>query len=368
MKIRQVVLHRLIMPLQMRFETSFGVQTSRDILLVEVEDAVGATGWGECVALTAPLYNEETTYTAEALLRREIIPRVLGWEFQHPAEFQARVGAIHRHFMAKSAVEGALWDLYAKRQGMSLAEALGGAKTKVPVGVSLGIQPIPALLEEIGRYVQSGYQRIKVKIKPGWDRDVLGAIRTQFPDVPLTVDANAAYGWADRAILESLDEFRLMMIEQPFAEDAWDLHAALQARLRTPICLDESIHTQVDVVRAIQTKACRIVNVKVGRIGGLTPSVEMSELAREHGVDLWCGGMLETGVGRAHNIAVATLPGFTMPGDTAASARYWDPDIIEPEVEVSDGFISVPDGPGMGYAIHWPHLRQYQVRQEHFRE
>lgn len=367
MRIQQVILHRLHMPLQFRFETSFGVQTFRDVLLVEVEDQAGAVGWGECVALAAPLYNEETTDTAEIVLKNELIPRILGWEWQHPQELQDRIAAIHRHYMAKFALEGALWDAYARHHHTALATLLGGVKTKLPTGVSLGIQPLDALLEEIGQYLDQGYQRIKIKIKPGWDRTPLEAIRSRYPTVPLTVDANTAYTMDDADLLQSLDDFNLLMIEQPFGENAWDDHARLQAQIKTPICLDESIHTVLDARRAISQKACRIINVKLGRIGGLQAGIELNALARDHHIDLWCGGMLETGIGRAHNIAITTLDAFRMPGDTAASRRYWNPDIITPEVDVTDGFITVPKGPGIGFDIDVSKLRRYQLRQQHFR-
>jgi o-succinylbenzoate synthase len=367
MKISEVVLHRLLMPLQMRFETSFGVQTNRDVLLVEVRTSEGLVGWGESVAASRPLYNEETTDTVEAVFKSELVPLLFSKEWSHPSEFTKVGSFLHGNRMAKFAAEGALWDLWAKSNGQTLAEVIGGTKSRVDVGVSIGIKPIPELLEEIEDYTSQGYKRIKIKIKPDWDIEPMREIRHAYPNLPLMVDANAAYGEDDLEHLRGFDEFELMMMEQPLKDNLWDAYAELQSAIRTPICLDESIHTMEDAKRAIHMGACKIINVKLGRIGGIQPALELSSLAREADIQLWCGGMLETGIGRAFNIALATLDSFTLPGDTAASRRYWNPDIIKPEVTVENGQVKVPSQPGIGYVVDTDQVQRYQQYQLHFR-
>ncbi|WAH39142.1 o-succinylbenzoate synthase [Alicyclobacillus dauci] len=367
MDVCEIVIHRLVMPLQMRFETSFGVQTDRDVILLEVRTQDGYVGWGESVAARSPLYNEETTDTVEAILRKELIPLALNTKWAHPSEFFKKTLFLHGNRMAKFALEGALWDIWAQQQGLPLAQAIGGTKSKVDVGVSIGIKPIPELLQEIEDYYGQGYRRIKIKIRPGWDTEPVAAVRQKFPHVPLMVDANAAYDENHFPTLLELDKYGLMMIEQPLADNAWEEYANLQSQLETPLCLDESIHTLEDALRAIHMKACRIINVKLGRVGGIQAALELTKVAKEAGIQLWCGGMLETGVGRALNIAIATLDGFTLPGDTAASARYWNPDIILPEVTVTDGQITVPPSPGLGYSVNIDQIARYQEAQWHFR-
>ncbi len=366
-EIEEVVLHRVTMPLQMRFETSFGVQTDRDIVLVELQSRDGSVGWGESVALRRPLYNEETTDSVEAFIRNELVPVLLGGKFDHPRNFNASIKHLHGNRMAKYAVESALWDIQAQQQGVPLATLIGGTKSQVDVGVSLGISPIPELLEEVRDYVNQGYRRIKVKVKPGWDVEPLDAIRQAFPDIPLMVDANTAYGPEHEELMAKLDQYELMMIEQPFPEEAWELYARVQAAMRTPLCLDESIHTVSDAEQAIRLKACRIINVKLGRIGGIEAALDLAEVAGRAGIQLWCGGMLETGIGRAYNVAIASLSTFTLPGDTAASRRYWNPDIIDPEVTVDNGQITVPSRPGIGYRVNEHQVARYQRYQVHFR-
>jgi O-succinylbenzoate synthase len=367
MKISEVVLHRLVMPLQMRFETSFGVQTDRDVIVTEVRTEDGFVGWGESVAGRSPVYNEETTDTVFAILKKELIPLLLDTTWEHPSQFHKTASFIHGNRMAQFAVEGPLWDIFAQQSHIPLAKAIGGTKSNVDVGVSIGIQPIPDLLDEVGAYVEQGYKRIKIKIKPGWDVEPIAAIRAKYPHVPLMVDANAAYTESDFAHLRALDPYGLMMIEQPLKDNLWEEYAALQAQLDTPICLDESIHSIEDAYRAIRLKACRIINVKLGRIGGIQAALELSEIAKRAGIQLWCGGMLETGIGRAYNIALASLDTFTLPGDTAASSRYWKPDIISPEVMVDGGQITVPTIPGLGYPVDEFNLFRYQEAQWHFR-
>ena len=366
-QIDEVVLHRLTMPLQFRFETSFGVQTHRDILLAEIRTDEGLVGWGESVALSRPLYNEETTDSVYAFLVREGIPLLFSRQWADPAEFFPYAKTFHGNHMGKFTLEGPLWDIASQQRGVPLARLLGGAKTRVDVGVSIGIKPVQELLQEVKDYVDQGYRRIKIKVKPGWDSEPIGAIRALFPDVPLMVDANTAYTADDIETLKVLDEYNLMMIEQPFAEDAWDLYPIVQAALKTPICLDESIHTLEDAKRAIRSQACRIINVKLGRIGGIQAALDLVPVAEQAGIELWCGGMLETGIGRAFNVALATLSAFTLPGDTAASGRYWHPDIIRPEVTVDNGQIQVPDVAGLGYAVDTDQIQRYQWAQWHFR-
>ena len=365
--ITEIVIHRLIMPLQMQFETSFGVQTDRDLILVEARTRDGFVGWGESVAMSSPLYNEETTDTVQAILTRELIPFTLSTKWTHPSEFLSKTAFLHGNHMAKFAVEGALWDIWSQQQGLPLRLAIGGTKSKVEVGVSIGIKPIGELLSEIEEYNGQGYRRIKIKIRPGWDIEPVSAIRKKYPNVPLMVDANTAFDKRHFPIFMELDKYDLMMIEQPLPANAWEDYTELQAQLNTSICLDESIHTLEDALRAIRMKSCRIINVKLGRIGGIQAALELVPIARQSGIQLWCGGMLETGIGRAFNIAIATLDGFTLPGDTAASQRYWKPDIIIPEVTVDHGEITVPTTPGLGYSVHTGQIQRYQKTQWHFR-
>lgn len=353
-RLDRIDLIRIAMPLKKPFTTSFGTTTVRDVVIVRVE-AGGAEGYGELVAMEEPIYNEESVETALIVLERHLIPTVLGRTFNHPREVGAAWRGIRRNYMAKAALETACWDAWARLQGLPLARALGGDKDRVPVGVSIGIpqsRRIQDLLGDIEGFLAAGYRRIKVKIEPGWDVDVAREIRRAFGDIPLMLDANSAYTLADIDHLQRLDEFGLMMIEQPLAHDDIVDHAQLQARLETPICLDESIHSVDDARRALDLGACRIINVKVGRIGGHGAMQDLHDLCRSRGVPLWCGGMLETGVGRLHNVALTTLPGFTLPGDTSGSDRYWHEDIIEPPVTVGpDGMITVPDEPGLGHPV-----------------
>ena len=367
-EVDEVVLHRLTMPLQMRFETSFGVQVDRDLILVELRTSSGVVGWGESVALRRPWYNEETTDSVYTFLVNEGIPLLFSRPWNHPREFFPAMQSLHGNQMGKLALEGALWDAFAKQDQVPLWQLIGGTKSGVDVGVSIGIKPIAELLQEVGEYVAQGYRRIKIKVKPGWDIEPVGAIREEFPGVPLMVDANTSYSSDTVNILRRLDQFDLMMIEQPFAESAFELSADVQATLKTPICLDESIHTLDDVARAIHLGACRIINVKLGRVGGIQAALDITGMARQAGLALWCGGMLETGVGRGLNVAIATLDAFTLPGDTAASRRYWNPDIIKPEVVVIGGQIQASSRPGLGYEVDTNQMQRYQWAQWHFRK
>ncbi len=367
MRIDRVEVRRLTMEMKEPFETSFGVEQTKDFLLVRIESG-SLEGWGESVAMDAPLYSGETTETCLHMLRDFLIPAILGKEIAHPDDAHRLWAFVRGNNMAKAVLDGALWDLYAREQGISLARALGGTREKISVGISLGIRSrVEDLLETIELRLSQGYHRIKVKIKPGWDVSVIEAIRKRFGEIPLMADANSAYTLDDLPLFKAMDEFGLMMIEQPLAYHDIYQHSKLQRALKTPICLDESIHSPADAQTAIELGACRIINLKVGRVGGLTPSKELHDLCAAAGVPIWCGGMLEAGIGRAHNVAVTTLPNFTLPGDTAASSRYWHEDIIEPEVTVSpDGYITVPTGPGIGYTPVMSRIERHTTSRELF--
>jgi o-succinylbenzoate synthase len=367
MKIKEVILRRLRMKMNFLFKTSFGVISEKEFILVEVKDEEGLSGWGESGALMAPFYNEETVETNWHMLEDFLIPIILGRDIEHPDEVSSLFSPIKRNNMAKAAIEGAVWDLYAKRHDQPLYRMLGGGRTNIEVGVSIGIQKtVDDLLEVIDRHVKEGYKRIKVKIKPGWDVDVIREIRKQFPSVPLMADANSAYRLEDLPLLKKLDEYDLMMIEQPLASDDIMDHACVQKELATPICLDESINSYDDARKAIQLGSCKIINIKIGRVGGLTEAKRIHDLCAEHDIPVWCGGMLEAGIGRAHNIALTTLSNFTLPGDTAASSRYWKQDIIEPEVTVEDGIIHVPDKPGIGYQPNLDAIHNFTILEQSF--
>ncbi|MFM1654193.1 o-succinylbenzoate synthase [Brevibacillus sp. B_LB10_24] len=350
MEIKHIILRHMKMELLQPFTTSLGTEYDKDFILVEIKSKEGISGWAESVAAIDPLYKEETVKTNWHIMEDFLIPLLLQKPVQHPDEVYERFRHIRGNYMAKSALEGAMWDLYAKQQGMSLAKALGGTKEKIDVGISLGIQEsVKDLLHLVEDALVKGYKRIKVKIQPGWDVEVIREIRQHYPSIPLMADANSAYSLKDIDRLAQLDEFSLMMIEQPLSHDDIIDHAELQKRLTTPICLDESIHSAEDVRKAIQLGSCKVINIKIGRVGGLSEAKRIHDLCQAHDIPVWCGGMLEAGVGRAHNIAITTLPGFVLPGDTAASSRYWKEDIIDPEVTVENGVITVPDKPGIGY-------------------
>jgi len=337
------------MPLVRFFETSFGRVTRREFVLVTVEQN-GAAGVGECVADADPYYSAETTISAWHIIRDFIAPALLGRDIDHPGEVTGLLRAIRGHHMAKAAVEMAAWDLFARQQGQPLSAVLGGERHEIESGVSIGIQDsLEELVERVSIERAAGYRRVKIKIKPGWDLEAVGRVREACGDLPLMVDANAAYTLADADHLAALDRFGLMMIEQPLEYDDIRDHAALQCRLTTPICLDESIDSVRRAKDAIDLAACRVINIKPGRLGGHGPSIAVHDLARSRGIPVWHGGMLESGIGRAHNIHLSALPNFTLPGDVAASRRYYAPDLIDPEIVVSpQGTIAVPTAPGIG--------------------
>ncbi len=352
MKIEAATLREIRMPLVSFFETSFARMQQRRILLLELR-VEGVSGWGEVTCGEAPFYSHEFTDAAAVVLKEFALPLAVGRSFEHPREIAAWLARIRGHAMAKAAIENAAWAAWAELEGQPLWRMLGGTREEIPCGVSIGIKDtVQDLLEAIARELAAGYQRIKVKIKPGWDYEVLGEVRRHFPAILLMGDANSAYTLDDTEHLRRFDEFGLMMLEQPLWHDDIWLHARLQRALRTPICLDEAIHHVRDAEQAIALGACKIINVKLGRVGGFSSALAVHAATQAAAMPVWCGGMLESGVGRAHNIALSTLPNFSLPGDVSASKRYWSEDVIEPEVEVSaQGTIRAPERPGLGFAV-----------------
>lgn len=354
------------MPLVHFFETSFGRTYERDIVLVEAV-AGEVSGWGEVTAGENPFYNEEWTGSVWPLLIDYVAPRVLNQPFDSPFEVAPRTEHIRGHRMARGGVETAVWDLFARVQNEPLWRLIGGgAREEIPCGVSIGIQDsVDVLLEKIASELSAGYQRIKMKIKPGWDVDVIREVRKSFPGIKLMADANSAYTLRDIDHLRRLDEFYLMMIEQPLAHDDIIDHAVLQAAIDTPICLDECIRSAHHAEQAIRIKAGRIINIKLGRVGGFAEAKRVHDICQQNGIPVWCGGMLESGIGRAHNIALSTLPDFVLPGDVSASKRYWERDIVNPPVEVTaHGTIQVPSGIGFGYELDLDYIESLTVRKE----
>jgi o-succinylbenzoate synthase len=347
------------------FETSFGTSELRRILLVEA-DVDGILGWGESTAGENPFYSYETVETAWHILRDYLWPLVRGREITAASEVWDTFAPVRGHNMAKAALETALWDAEAKQKHLPLAKLLGGTRAEIPCGVSIGIQPaLDSLIAKVDQALSAGYQRIKIKIKPGLDIEPVRALRERFPRVRLMADANSAYRLDDALLLKRLDAFHLMMIEQPLGWDDIFSHAQLQRQLETPICLDECIHDVEHARAAIEMHACGIINIKLGRVGGHTSARRVHDLCQAKSVPVWCGGMLESGIGRAHNIAMSSLANFSLPGDVSASRRYWDEDIIEPEVEVSSqGTIRVPSAPGIGYAPRIDRIESLTKRRE----
>jgi o-succinylbenzoate synthase len=365
-KVDRIVLRHIRLPLVHFFETSFGRTYDRHIVLVEAL-ADGVSGWGEVTAGENPFYNEEWTGSIWPLLIDYVAPRIVGHEFSSAAETGGRTAHIRGHNMTRGGVEAAIWDLEARLRDEPLWKAIGGgAHKEISCGVSIGIQDsVPELLAKIETELAAGYQRIKLKIKPGWDVDVIRQVRERFPAIRLMADANSAYTLADTAQLKRLDEFHLMMIEQPLAHDDIIDHARLQAALDTPICLDECIRSAHHAEQAIAMQACRIINIKLGRVGGFAEARKLHEVCLAHGIPVWCGGMLESGIGRAHNVALSTLPNFVLPGDVSASKRYWQRDIVVPPVEVTPkGTIEVRDEIGFGYELDRDYLESLVVRRE----
>jgi len=365
MKIHTIQLYEIQMPLVHFFETSFGRTYDRRILLVKV-DCDGITGWGECVAGENPYYSSEWIDSAWITMTHFLGPALVDRTLASAGESAHLMGQVRGHRMAKAAIENALWDAEAKQKQVPLWRLLGGKQREIACGVSIGIQDsIEQLLEKIETELAAGYRRIKVKVKPGWDNSVLERIRSRWPDIVLSCDANSAYTLDQVEHLRKFDQFNLLMIEQPLWNDDIYNHGRLQRELRTAICLDESIRHARDAAQAVEIGACRIINIKVGRMGGFTEARKVHDVCASHKVPVWCGGMLESGVGRAHNIALSTLENFRLPGDVSASKRYWKEDIIEPEVEVSkQGTIVVRDEPGTGYRVREDLIERLAVRKE----
>jgi len=360
-------LREIELPLKSPFETSFGVTTRRRILIVRVFDKSGASGYGECVAGEGPFYNHETVDTAWLITANYVGPLLRRAGVETAKEVNHALAPIRGNQMAKAGVEAAIWDLEAKLAGRPLWQHLGGVRDEINCGVSIGLQEsTEKLIEKVAHELESGYQRIKIKIKPGKDVQLVEAIRARFPDITLSVDANSAYSLnGDLSLVQQLDQYNLLMIEQPLAPGDLVDHAKLQRKIKTPICLDESICSRSDARHADELGSCRIINIKLGRVGGHTEVQLIQTYAVEHDLPVWCGGMLEAGIGRAHNIALSTLPGFTLPGDVSASARYWEEDIIEPAVTVSpQGTIKVPTTPGIGYEVNESRIEALTTRRE----
>lgn len=365
-RLERATLRHLRMPLVHFFETSFSRTYERDILLVEVQ-ADGVSGWGEVTAGEHPFYNEEWTDAAWLILKSYVAPLVLGKTIETAADVFALTKHIRGHNMARGGFEAAVWDLEARRAAKPLYVHIGGgARLQIPCGVSIGVQDsVAQLLEKIDTELAAGYQRIKMKIKLGWDVDVVAAVRKRFPSIKLMADANSAYTLADIDHLRRLDEFDLTMVEQPLSHDDIIDHSTLQRQMKTPICLDECIRTVRHAEQAIELQACGVINIKLGRVAGFTQAKHVHDVAHAAGIPVWCGGMLEAGIGRAHNIALSTLPNFVLPGDVSASKRYWKRDIILPEVETTaNGTIAVRDEPGFGYELDHDWIRELTVRQE----
>lgn len=362
-KIDRIHLREINMPLAHPFETSFGLTTARRILLVELE-AEGLTAWGECVAGEHPYFSDEMIDTAWLITESELAPRMVGVELEGGGSVPKLLEQVRGHRMAKAALENAVWDLEAQMAGMPLGKLLGGSREVIPCGVSIGIQPTPEkLMEKIETELEAGYQRIKLKCKPGWDVSIFEMVRKRWPEILLSCDANSVYRLKDMDAIAEWDEFKLLMIEQPLWYDDFYFHSMLQKRIETAICLDESIRNRRDALAAIDMESCRIINIKVGRVGGYTEAIAVHNAAQERAIPVWCGGMLETGIGRAGNIALSSLPNFSLPGDVSASKRYWAEDIIEPEVTVSKkGEIVVPTEAGLGFVVRKDRIEALTVR------
>jgi O-succinylbenzoate synthase len=369
MKIEQVELFHVEIPLLSPFRTSFFEEINKVCILLRLRSD-GLDGWGECVAMEGPWYSYESTGTAWMILKDYLVPGLMKQEIVSPCEVNQLMAAVRGHPMAKAGLENAVWTWFALSEGKPLSQLLGGVRSRVDVGVSVGIQPsMEQLVEVIDGYINSGYRRIKIKIEPGWDYEPLALIRQHYPDIRLMADANSAFTLNDIRLFQCMDDLDLLMIEQPLSyEDIAD-HARLQAVIRTPICLDESIHCVEDMQAAIDLKACRVLNMKEGRVAGLKNALTIHQMCQSVRMDMWCGGMLETGIGRAVNIHLASLPGFTLPGDISASDRYFKEDIVDPPFVLNseDSTISVPTLPGLGVDVCLERIQKHTVRHEIFR-
>jgi O-succinylbenzoate synthase len=377
MSIERIELRLVQMPLIAPFETSFGVETVEEHIIVRV-DGDGITGWGECVASEGPWYSYETNQTAWHVLRDFLIPLLFQTAIRAAHELPRVVARVRGHHMAKAGLEAALWDWFAKGQNKSLAQMFNAQQSaqrdavlpeRIAVGVSIGLQATTnALVERVRAYLAEGYTRIKIKIKPGHDVELVRAIRAEFPHIRLQVDANSAYRLTDADIFRAMDDYDLLLIEQPLSNDDMFQHIQLQRALKTAICLDESIHSADDAEAALELGACRIINIKPGRVGGYTEAIKIHDVAAAHNAAVWCGGMLESGIGRAGNLAIAALPNFKLPGDLSASRRYFHQDLVEPEFQVdADGTMRVPTGPGIGVEVSQKNLDAVTASSQVFR-
>jgi o-succinylbenzoate synthase len=369
MYIESITLRELHMPLVHFFETSFGRTTDRRVLLVELQ-LDGVTAWGECVAGEHPYYSEETIETAWYVIHEELAPALLDGSIESGRQIPSLLQRVRGHRMAKAALENAVWDAEAQIKKVPLWKLLGGTRKEIACGVSLGIQDSPEqLLDQVELELAAGYQRIKVKCKPGWDLQIFEGIRNRWPEILLSCDANSAYTLADAEHLKQFDRFNLLMIEQPLWNDDFYFHAALQKQLKTRICLDEAIHHARSAQAAIELGSCGIINIKVGRVGGFSEAVAVHDVAQRNNIPVWCGGMLESGIGRSHNVALSTLPNFSLPGDVSASKRYWKEDIVEPEITVSrNGTIRIGEEPGRGYRAKTDLIDRLTVRKKTIRQ
>ena len=368
MRLERVELFLIRLPLKAPYETSGSRETHQTRVIARIESE-GIVAWGESVAPETPWYSGETPETVWWLLDEIAIPRVLAADLSGPEDTSRVLGWIKEHRMAKATLEMAIWDLFAKAQKKPLSKLLGGTRDRILCGVAIGIQPsIDALLDKISNELEGGYQRVKVKIKPGWDEHVAEAIRKRFPDLPFQLDANSAYTLADAPLFKRIDHFKCLLVEQPLAEDDIIDHATLQKQITTLVCLDESIHSAEDARKAIEIGATRVINIKAGRVGGLLESKKIHDVCAARNIPVWCGGMLEMGIGRAANVHLASLPNFRLPGDVSASARYFDTEIIgEPFTVEKDGTMKVPTGPGLGVTVLEDVIRRIALKTKEYR-
>ncbi|MEK4538504.1 o-succinylbenzoate synthase [Peribacillus sp. FSL K6-1552] len=358
MKLSSISLRLITAPLKQPFKTHLEMVSEREVIVIEAKDQDGLIGYGEAVPFTSPWYTEETVKTCFHMLEDFLIPLTLAGQFKHPNELPSLWSGIRRNAMAKSALDQAIWDLYAKQKGFYLGQLFGGERSEVAAGVVVASDNIGDAMRQIDDFSAFGYQRYKIKINPKNDLEFLSEIRRTYPDIPLMADANSAYKLEDTSHLQKLDAFKLMMIEQPLGHDDIVEHSVLQKQLQTPICLDESINSYHDAKNALLLESCGVITIKMAKVGGWSEAVKIHDLCVEKNVPVWCGGMIEFGISRAHNIALATLKGFTIPGDISSSSRYWEEDIIEPEVIVESGVIQVPDKAGIGFAINEKRLNE----------
>ncbi len=368
MKIKSITLHIISMPLKKPFATHLQTVEKREGIIVEVQDTDGLIGLGEGVAFSTPWYTEETVKTSYHILRDVLIPLMNKEPFKHPEDIGKRFEAVRGNSMAKAALEMALWDLYARQQNVPLWEIIGGTRTKILAGAVVGANSLQEMVRQAEHLVEEGYQRIKLKISPGADVEIVKGMRNYFPNLSLLADANSAYTLEDRSMLKALDEFGLEMIEQPLGVDDLVEHSLLQKELSTPICLDESIVTPHDMLCAIYLNSCGVVNIKLGRVGGYTSALEIYRLCRENHIKVWCGGMIEFGVSKAHNLALATLEGFSIPGDISSSSKYWDEDIITSPIVVKNGIADRLDDPGIGVELNRKRMSEVTIGKEMFNQ